>query len=262
MTLTGSNAYTGGTNVSAGKLVLGSSGAFPSNGSAGTVLTISSGATVQIANHTAVSTVSFVPIVSSLSNSGTIDLTNNAMILKSASASIGTTYTQIQSAYNGGAWNGTNSSSGIITSSTAAADTSHLTAVGFATGLTTFEGQSVNASDVLVKYTYYGDATLDGQVDGSDYSRIDNGFLNGLTGWYNGDFNYDGVIDGSDYTLIDNAYNTQGANLAAEVASPTAQIAGGASAGGASAVPEPTTLGLLALGAMGLLGRRANRKRR
>ena len=28
-------------------------------------------------------------------------------------------------------------------------------------------------NDVLVKYTYYGDANLDGKVDGSDYSRID-----------------------------------------------------------------------------------------
>jgi fibronectin-binding autotransporter adhesin len=256
MTLTGSNTYTGGTNVSAGKLVLGSANAFPSNGSAGTALTISSGSTLQIANHTALSTSSFVPIVSSLSNSGTIDLTNNAMILKNDTASIETVYTQIQTAFAGGTWAG-NSSSGDITSSLARADTTHLTAIGFATGLTSFEGQSVSASDVLVKYTYYGDANLDGKVDGSDYSLIDNGYLQQLTGWYNGDFNYDGVIDGSDYTLIDNAFNSQGANISAEVASPTAQIAGGV-----SAVPEPSTLGLLGIGAMGLLGRRANRKRR
>ena len=61
-----------------------------------------------------------------------------------------------------------------------------------------------------MKYTYYGDANLDGKVDASDYSLIDNGYLNHLTGWYNGDFNYDGVINGSDYTLIDNAFNMQG----------------------------------------------------
>ena len=63
---------------------------------------------------------------------------------------------------------------------------------------------------MLVRYTFYGDANLDGHVDGSDYSLIDNGALLHLTGWQNGDFNYDGVINGSDYTLIDNAYNTQG----------------------------------------------------
>jgi hypothetical protein len=38
------------------------------------------------------------------------------------------------------------------------------------------------------------------------------------------DFNYDGIINGSDYTLIDNAYNTQGASLAAEIASVTGTI--------------------------------------
>jgi hypothetical protein len=85
----------------------------------------------------------------------------------------------------------------------------HLTAIGMATGLTSFEGQAVLASDVLLKYTYYGDTNLDGKVDGTDYSRIDNAYLSAATGWYNGDFNYDGHIDGSDYTLIDNAFNTQ-----------------------------------------------------
>jgi hypothetical protein len=103
-----------------------------------------------------------------------------------------------------------------------------------------------------VKLTYYGDANLDGKVDGSDYSRIDNGYLSGATGWFNGDFNYDGVINGSDYTLIDNAFNTQGAQLSAEV-SATAEIAG---SGATSAVPEPATLGICAVGMLALLGRR------
>jgi hypothetical protein len=75
-------------------------------------------------------------------------------------------------------------------------------------------------------------------------SRIDSGFLTHATGWSNGDSNYDGVINGSDYTLIDNTFNTQGASLAADTASVTSQIAA------VSSVPEPTALGLLALGAM------------
>ena len=122
----------------------------------------------------------------------------------------------------------------------------------------------MSPSDVLVKYTYYGDADLNGHVDGSDYSIIDNSALqeastgNPISGWSNGDFNYDGVVDGSDYTLIDNAYNSQGAALSAEVAATTAQIAG---ASGSSAVPEPGTIGLLGIGAVGLLGRRTRRRR-
>jgi hypothetical protein len=126
---------------------------------------------------------------------------------------------------------------------------------------TSLDGSAVAVNDVLVKFTYYGDANLDGKVDGSDYSRIDNGALNHLTGWFNGDFNYDGMINGSDYTLIDNAFNTQGAQLASELASPTAQIAGAAGIG-SSAVPEPATLGLLGIGAIGLLSRRSRARRR
>jgi hypothetical protein len=76
-----------------------------------------------------------------------------------------------------------------------------------------FDNQPAVATDVLLKDTYYGDTNLDGKVDGSDYSRIDNASLSPATGWFNGDFNYDGLIDGSDYTLIDNAYNTQSAQL-------------------------------------------------
>jgi autotransporter-associated beta strand protein len=241
--LSGSNTYAGGTNVGSGTLVLASSGAFPS----ATTLTIASGATVQVANHGSGST--FVPVISSLSNSGTIDITNNALDIQGGS--ISTISQEVAAAYNGGAWNGSNSSLGVITSSLAASDPRHLTAVGVATNLSTFEGQSVSTTDVLVKYTYYGDANLDGKVDGSDYSMIDNGYLMQLTGWQNGDFNYDGVINGSDYTLIDNAYNTQGAQLAAETASATAQFAGGT-----AAVPEPSVLGLIGFGLAGLLGRR------
>jgi hypothetical protein len=173
-------------------------------------------------------------------------------VIHNANTSIGTYFTQIRSAFNNGTWTGTNASNSVITSSTAAADTSHLTAVGLATNLGTFEGNSVAASDVLIKYTYYGDANLDGHVDGSDYSLIDNAVLmGGLTGWQNGDFNYDGFINGSDYTLIDNAFNTQGADIAVQLAAPAAQLSGTA-----SPVPEPASLALIGVAVAGLLGRR------
>ena len=70
---------------------------------------------------------------------------------------------------------------------------------------------TVNATDVLVKYTYGGDANLDGLLDGADYGLIDNYIqFPGTTGWGNGDFNYDGVIDGADYGILDNAIQLQG----------------------------------------------------
>ena len=165
---------------------------------------------------------------------------------------------QIKSGLNlsaSGFWNGQG-----ITSSTAAADSSKLTAIGVisdSTGLySTFDGQSVGSGDILVKYTYFGDANLDGKVNGSDYTLIDNGFNTHNTGWLNGDFNYDGVVNGDDYLLIDNSFNSQGSPLAvgaqpAEmIAADTAQVA---------AVPEPANLTICLLGTTAFC--RARRRR-
>jgi hypothetical protein len=157
----------------------------------------------------------------SLSGSSALDLTNTALVLQTSSLASITAL--IAEGYNGGKWNG-----GGITSSAAANNSTHLTALGVIANdnghgvplygpggsiSTTFNGASPTDGNILVAYTYYGDANLDGKVDASDYGRIDNGYLDHLTGWFNGDFNYDGVINGSDYTLIDNAFNTQGAPL-------------------------------------------------
>jgi regulation of enolase protein 1 (concanavalin A-like superfamily) len=77
-----------------------------------------------------------------------------------------------------------------------------------------FAGRTVTASDVIVKYTYVGDANLDGVVTGDDYSSIDFAVLiPGATGWWNGDFNHDGVITGDDYSAIDFAILLQGPPL-------------------------------------------------
>jgi hypothetical protein len=133
--------------------------------------------------------------------------------------------------------------------------------------MTTFEGQTVTSNDVLVKYTFVGDADLSGTVGASDYLLIDNGFNSGgtKTGWRNGDFNYDGVINGDDYTLIDNAFNTQGSlSFASTSAGPAEMIAGDAdqiAAASSVAVPEPGTVGILGFGAVGLLRRRRRNRR-
>jgi fibronectin-binding autotransporter adhesin len=197
-----------------------------------------------------------------VSTTGKLDLSNGDLVLNGSSPSLSTVTAMVAAGYNlagGGKWNGPG-----ITSSAAAGDTSHLTALGVIqnnqsgtplfTATNTFDGITPEANAVLVKYTYFGDANLDGKVDGSDYSLIDGGYASqgSLTGWYHGDFNYDGVVDGSDYTLIDNAFNNQGGQLTtptALIASETAQVA-------PAAVPEPVSMGLIVLGAAGLAGRR------
>ncbi|MCY2954337.1 MAG: DUF6531 domain-containing protein [Planctomycetota bacterium] len=80
---------------------------------------------------------------------------------------------------------------------------------------TSFAGQNVLASDVLVKYTWDGDANLDGVINADDYFQIDSGYITQAKGYQNGDFNYDGVINADDYFLIDSAYIGQSGPLAA-----------------------------------------------
>ena len=67
----------------------------------------------------------------------------------------------------------------------------------------TFHGESVDGTAVLVKYTFAGDANLDGKINGDDYFAIDSGYAAHASGYANGDFNYDGRIDADDYFLID-----------------------------------------------------------
>ena len=200
-----------------------------------------------------------VLIASSPTISGTLDLTSNDLDVPGAS--LATITSLIQNGFGtgtNGPWTGTG-----ITSSTAAANTTHRTALGVIqnnqngsalfTASNPFDGIIPGATDILVRYTYVGDANLDGKVDGSDYSLIDSGYLTQATGWFNGDFNYDGVVNGSDYTLIDNAFNNQGALLTAIDATPTAQIAD------ASPVPEPTTTAAAAFASLAVLSRRSTR---
>jgi autotransporter-associated beta strand protein len=291
-TLTLSNADTyGSTNISGGTLVLTSAAsltggpigvnsgatlnfaAFNAGGfftrNLPVALNINSGGTVVVAptavtaNRQMLVATGGLSIAGSLNNwTGKLDLANNDLDIPGGS--LATLTNQLKEGYNSGNWNGT----GGFVSSSAANNTTHLTTLGIilnttngtaplygtGTALGTFDGTSPAATDVLIKYTYYGDANLDGKVDGSDYARIDNGSLMGLTGWYNGDFNYDGVINGSDYTLIDNAYNTQGAQIEASLANPSA--ASTAEIAATAAVPEPTSVALLAMASAGILRRR------
>ncbi|WP_428937869.1 hypothetical protein [Fontivita pretiosa] len=115
---------------------------------------------------------------------------------------------------------------------------------------TTFNGQSVASDDVLVKFTYFGDADLSGSIDATDYSLIDNGYVNTLSGWINGDFDYSGTIDATDYALIDNAYVNQAGPLAEALIAEHTRMFGGEYLAALRAIqsgviPEPASLGLL-----------------
>ena len=153
-----------------------------------------------------------------------LNLNDNDMIIDYTGTSTigswnGSAYTgltgMIQQGRNGGSWTGT----GIVTGMTAAKDPSTLTNLGIAeasqvlglsgTQTTLWDGQTVDATTVLIKYTYNGDANLDGIVSGDDYFQVDSAFPAHLRSWANGDFTYDGVINGDDYFFIDSDYPAQ-----------------------------------------------------
>ncbi len=146
---------------------------------------------------------------------GSLDLADNDLLITSTSQSLVTGF--IREARNGGAWDHAG-----ITSSSARDSISHNTTLGLMDGATyralngataTFGGLPVDDSNVLVKYTYYGDADFNGVVDFDDYSRTDSGFNSGQTGWFHGDFDYSGIVDFDDYSLIDLAFNTQSGTM-------------------------------------------------
>jgi hypothetical protein len=158
-----------------------------------------------------------------------LDLTNNSLIIQSSSGNKFGVYSTISgylfTGRAGGTWTGRR-----INSSTAAIDSTRNPGLGAiindsGDGLTpihtTFAGEPVDANAILVKYTWNGDATLDGVVNADDYALIDAGFASQFTGYYNGDFNFSGDIpNADDYFLIDKAFSGQSGPLGASEPAP------------------------------------------
>lgn len=112
-----------------------------------------------------------------------------------------------------------------------------------------FDGQAVDATDVLVKYTWKGDVNLDGILDGYDYKAMQEAVLFGNTLGLATDVNNDGSVTSADYDAFITAFDYYNS-----LSSPTAydsSINGPVQ----TSIPEPAAMGLL-VPAVGLLGRR------
>ncbi len=187
----------------------------------------------------------------SIAEGGTLDLAAGAMVIHPTSDAqqvLSEIEDYIRSARGGdGDWAGPG-----LTSSTARANLAGMAGLGAILNngggssgpiYTEFAGEAVELNAILVRFTWNGDANLDGIVNADDYFQIDSGYILQATGWYNGDFNYDGVINADDYFLIDSSFIGQTGLAAGQLA---------------VAVPEPNALLLLALGTLGL--RRRSRR--
>jgi hypothetical protein len=161
----------------------------------------------------------------------TVDLGDNDMVLKATP--IADVKNNLSNGYDSGLWTGIGMTSSVAAANTAA---THKTALGYATasqlGVSTFSGQSVSGADVCVRYTYYGDANLDGKVNTSDFNQLAGSFGTTNKDWVNGDFNYDGAVNSQDFNALSGNYG----------------MVQPASAALGSVVPEPATLSMVFAG--------------
>ncbi|WP_428938950.1 beta strand repeat-containing protein [Fontivita pretiosa] len=264
-TISGDVAHTGGTTVNAGTLTAPRLGYYGGNGFGPIAI---NGGTARVTAKPAANDFSGTTVASVLTIAGgatptaRLDLNNNSMII--VSGDLGTTTAQIKTALeNGGNFDwqgpGIGSTQANVQNSTAGSFLyglgvllNDLTQVGGSGPIyTDFAGVSgLGGGEVLIKFTYFGDADLSGSIDATDYSLIDNGYVNTLSGWINGDFDYSGVIDATDYALIDNAYVNQAGPLAEALIAEHTKLFGGEYVAAlravqAGVIPEPASLGLL-----------------
>jgi hypothetical protein len=148
---------------------------------------------------------------------GKFDITNHDFVEHPTPYNGGMFLSDIRAALIAGRGTGTWDGSTGITSSDAHADGMDL---GYASALElgiagdgtgSFEGIGVleddlddnSTYDVIVKYTFGGDANLDGKVDSADQAILD-GYVGTLSGadWSMGDFNYDGKVDSADQAIL------------------------------------------------------------
>jgi hypothetical protein len=130
-------------------------------------------------------------------------------------------------------------------------------------------GLALLGDHVSIRSTRVGDLNLDGAVTISDFIDLASNFNTvGTATWQEGDLNYDRNVTISDFIDLASNFNGSYVGGAGAINSDDVQtLASFASSIGVdpsvigSAVPEPGTMGLLAIGAMGLMGRRRrNRK--
>lgn len=137
-----------------------------------------------------------------------LDLTNNYMVVDYTGASPQTTIRSLLSAgFNGGSWTGNGIRSSSAATPTFADGIGYAEAAAlFGTFPAVFAGQSVDNTSVLMRYTLYGDANLDGTVSIADFSQLASNY-NQPGVWSAGDFNYDGTIGIGDFSFLASNYN-------------------------------------------------------
>ena len=141
-------------------------------------------------------------VVQNLSGDATssLDLADNAMIVDyTGSSPFAAIYSLVASSAANG-WSG----NGIVSHTAASGGSQYAlgTADNSSPNLTTFAGQAVDGTSVLIRFTYAGDANLDGQVDLTDLSILASSWQMAGRQLSQGNFNYSSLVDLTDLSLL------------------------------------------------------------
>jgi hypothetical protein len=142
-----------------------------------------------------------------------LNLSNNSAIIDYAATSpLPSIKSKLASGYANGQWdgNGIQSTSAAQQSGTGIgyAEASALLGIG-GTQTASFNGRTVDATSLLLKFTLAGDANLDGAVNFVDLVALAQNYntLDGSAVWTRGDFSYDGMVDFTDLVKLAQNYN-------------------------------------------------------
>ena len=186
-----------------------------------------------------------------INGSSALDINNNHLLINfGTNPDPSATIRQyLINGYNNGEWNG----AGGIDSS--AANSSY--GIGYADGSDNVVANLLSGQ-VEVAFTLYGDANLDGVVNGDDFTILAGNLGKSVFAWDAGDFNYDGVVSGDDFTLLvgNLGKEANGADVVLPAADFAAIKAFAAANGLMADVPEPAAATMLALNLSALLLRR------
>jgi autotransporter-associated beta strand protein len=280
LTLSTPNTYSGGTIVTAGRLLIGQAGtnavfSGPTLTTANTLtalptgaLSVSGNGIVQLADgvtnqtfvtpgaHSTVVTSNINLTSLSLTGDGTLDIGNNRIIIDYTTGNdpIASIKQWIANGFADG--DAVGALPAIISSDVGPNDL----ASGFSYGIGYADGADgaiagLPSGEIEIMYTLLGDANLDGTVNSEDFTPFSNNLNESGRSWDQGDFNYDGTVNSEDFTPFSHDLNESASLAASESGTLLSPLIG---AGGISLtnVPEPASTGLLTIGALSVLARR------
>jgi hypothetical protein len=143
-----------------------------------------------------------------LGTTGTLDLADNDLVVKTTAAgktaAFNALYSRLVAGFAGGSWNG----NGVLSSAAQTNPNTTLSLVDNAVlGFSTFGGEPVDANSLLLKYTYFGDIDQNGQVDADDLTVFANNFgRKSRATQVDGDIDFNGTVDADDLTVFANNF--------------------------------------------------------